>query len=198
LRIFTVGRSTRTTADLIQLLSVYQVTVLADVRSFPSSYRNPQFNQKTIEVDLSKAGIQYVWLQKLGGRRKGLGANSPNTCWKNRAFRNFADYTETSEFQEGIQELLKLANGETAAIMCAEAVYWKCHRSTIADFLKSEGIEVTHILDATHSKEHEYTQCARTPNGKLTYRGRIEAHGRTSNSASTVSQLARELTARRH
>lgn len=101
--------------------------------------------------------------------RKGLGASSPNICWKNRSFRNFADYMETNEFRDGIQELLELANAEAVVIMCAEAVYWRCHRSMIADFLKSEGVEVTHILDATHSRDHEYTQCAKIVDGTLTY-----------------------------
>ena len=101
--------------------------------------------------------------------RKGLGPSSPNICWKNKSFRNFADYMETNEFHEGIEELIKLANGETVTVMCAEAVYWRCHRSMIADFLKSEGVAVTHILDATHSKEHRYTQCAKIIEGKLTY-----------------------------
>jgi len=101
--------------------------------------------------------------------RKGLGASSPNICWKNRSFRNFADYMETNEFRDGIQELLELANAEAVVIMCAEAVYWRCHRSMIADFLKSEGVGVAHILDATHSRDHEYTQCAKIVDGTLTY-----------------------------
>lgn len=156
-------------ADLLQLLSTYQVTALADVRSFPRSYRNPQFNKEVIERDLSRNEIRYVWLKKLGGRRRGLGAASKNTCWKNNSFRSYADYMETNEFQDGIQELLELAGVQTVAIMCAEAVYWRCHRSMIADFLSSERVEVTHILDEAHSKEHEYTRCARIVGGKLTY-----------------------------
>jgi uncharacterized protein (DUF488 family) len=145
------------------------VDVLADVRSFPHSYRNPQFNTETLEVDLSRNGIQYTWLKKLGGRRKGLGANSLNTCWKNESFRNFADYMETNEFRGGIHELFNLTGEGSVAIMCAELLYWKCHRSLISDFLKSEGCEVTHILGASHSSEHQYTACARINGGKLTY-----------------------------
>ena len=169
MHIYTVGHSTRTTAELCQLLSTCQVSLLADVRSFPRSRRNPQFSKEAFEPYLLKTGIRYTWLKKLGGRRKGLGSSSPNLCWENRSFRNFADYMETSEFHEGIQELIKLASDETVSIMCAEALYWKCHRSMIADFLKSEGITVKHILDATHSRKHEYTQCARIVDGKLTY-----------------------------
>jgi uncharacterized protein (DUF488 family) len=156
-------------AELGQLLSTYHTTLLTDVRSFPRSHRNPQFNKETIGLELSNSGIQYVWLKKLGGRRKGLGSSSQNVCWKNKSFRNFADYMETNEFHEGIQELINLAQTETVTIMCAEAVYWRCHRSMIADFLKSEGITVTHILDGNHSKEHEYTQCAKIVYGTLTY-----------------------------
>ena len=140
-----------------------------DVRSFPRSYRNQQFNREAIEVELPSNAIGYVWLKKLGGRRKGLGKSSPNICWKNQSFRNFADYMETNEFREGIQELIGLAGGQTVAIMCAEAVYWRCHRSMIADYLESEGVEVMHILDPVHSKEHEFTRCAKVIGGKLTY-----------------------------
>ena len=155
--------------DLLRLLSSYHITVLADVRSFPRSYRNPQFNRAAIGPDLSRRGMRYVWLESLGGRRKGLGAVSKNTCWKNRSFRGYADYMETDGFANGIQELRELASRETLAIMCAEALYWRCHRSMIADYLRSKGIEVTHILDEVHSKEHEYTRCARIVAGGLTY-----------------------------
>ena len=174
MRVFSIGHSTRTVPELLQLLSNNQVTSLVDVRSFPHSYRNPQFNKESIELDLSRNGIHYFWLNKLGGRRKGLGSASKNTCWRNKSFRGFADYMETDEFLEGIQELTQLASGEVVAIMCAEAVYWSCHRSMIADYLKSKRIEVTHILDETHSKEHEYTKCARLVDGKLTYHSGIQ------------------------
>jgi uncharacterized protein (DUF488 family) len=160
-------------ADLLKLLSIYQVNALVDVRSFPRSYRNPQFNKEVIGLDLSRNGIRYVWLKKLGGRRRGLGEASRNTCWKNKSFRSYADYMETNEFQDGIQELLGLAGAGTLAIMCAEAVYWRCHRSMIADFLKSEGVEVTHILDEAYSKGHEYTRCARIVDGRLSYHDRV-------------------------
>jgi len=170
LRIFTLGHSTRTYAQLLHILSRYQITLLADVRRFPSSHRNPQFNKETIEQELPIDGIRYAWLKKLGGRRRGLGTSSPNVCWKNKSFRNFADYMETNEFREGIQELVNLTDLNTVAIMCAEAVYWRCHRSMIADFLKLGGAEVTHILDAERSKEHAYTVCAKITDGVITYR----------------------------
>lgn len=108
-------------------------------------------------------------MEALGGRRNGLGKNSKNTCWTNISFRNYADYMETGSFTKGIGDLAALAENGTVAIMCAETLYWRCHRSMISDYLKSKGIEVTHILDQTHSKEHEYTQCAILKDGSLTY-----------------------------
>jgi uncharacterized protein (DUF488 family) len=169
LRVYTIGHSTRTLEEFRRILSTNGVTVLADVRSFPRSIRNPQFNTGIIGSELVKDGIEYVWLQKLGGRRKGFGNVSRNACWKNKSFRNFADYMETHQFLEGIQELTQLTKRGSTAIMCAEALYWSCHRSMIADFLKSKGIEVAHIFDGKHMREHEYTQCARIVDGRLTY-----------------------------
>lgn len=141
--------------------------MLIDVRSFPRSFKNPQFNKEEIGPELGEQGIRYVWMEKLGGRRKGLGKKSKNVCWKNVSFRNYADYMETPVFREGIDELLQLEG--MRAIMCAEAVYWRCHRSMISDFLKSDGIEVTHIFDEKHAKAHEYTQCAGLVDGQLSY-----------------------------
>jgi len=169
LRIYTIGHSTRDISDLCRILTVYHIGVLCDVRSFPRSFRNPQFNKELIAIELGKYAIRYVWLEKLGGRRKGLAVSSKNTCWRNLSFRNYADYMETAGFLEGIGKLLELADAEITAIMCAEAVYWRCHRSMIADFLKSKSVDVTHIFDEAHSKEHEYTQCAKVLHGNLTY-----------------------------
>jgi uncharacterized protein (DUF488 family) len=169
LRVFTIGHSTRTLDELISLLNMHSIGLLVDVRSFPRSFANPQFNQQAVEVELPKRGIRYVWLGKLGGRRKGLGKESKNTCWKNRSFRNYADYMETAEFEDGINDLLKLANEHTAAIMCAEALHWRCHRTMIADFLKSKEVQVTHIFSEREIREHEYSQCAKIRDGVLTY-----------------------------
>lgn len=150
-------------------MAKYGVSLLADVRSFLRSFKNPQFNSELIEKELPACQIQYVWLQRLGGRRKGFGRESKNTCWKNKSFRNYADCMETSAFSKGIDELTQMMSRATVAIMCAEAVYWRCHRSMIAEFLKSKGIQVTHILDGSHTKDHEYTKCAKVRNGQLTY-----------------------------
>jgi uncharacterized protein (DUF488 family) len=169
LRIFTIGHSTRTIDELCEILSNYQIFTLVDVRSFPRSFKNPQFNTDVIGRELSKFDIQYVWLGELGGRRKGLGQSSKNTCWKNRSFRNYADHMETEQFTEGIRQLLRLGESAMVALMCAESLYWRCHRSMIADFLKSKGIEVMHIFDGRHSQKHEYTKCARVVDGQLSY-----------------------------
>ncbi|MGA8904475.1 MAG: DUF488 domain-containing protein [Candidatus Bathyarchaeia archaeon] len=169
LRIFTVGHSTRTFDELVKLLQAYEASILIDVRSFPRSFKNPQLNKEVIGVNLGEHNIRYVWMKKLGGRRKGLGKKSKNICWKNQSFRNYADYMETPAFLEGIDELTQLAREGTPAIMCAQAVYWRCHRSMISDYLKSKRVEVTHILDEKHIKEHEYTQCAKLVDGQLSY-----------------------------
>ena len=169
MRIFTIGHSTRTVDELIKLLQAYGVNILIDVRSFPRSIKNPQFNKEVIGAKLGEHKIRYVWMEKLGGRRKGLGKKSKNTCWKNQSFRNYADYMETPAFGEGINEVMLLGRKEMTAIMCAEAVYWRCHRTMISDYLKSEGVEVLHILDENHAKEHEYTQCAKLVDGQLSY-----------------------------
>ncbi len=145
------------------------MNILTDVRSFPRSFKNPQFNTEVIGTELAKLNIRYVWLQKLGGRRKGFGKKSKNTCWTNKSFRNYADYMETPTFREGVEELIQLANEGTMAIMCAEVVYWRCHRSMISDFLKSKGVEVAHIFDEKHTQEHEYSQCAKIVEGQLSY-----------------------------
>jgi uncharacterized protein (DUF488 family) len=169
LRVFTIGHSTKTFAELVQPLLVHHVNILADVRRFPHSFRNPQFNIEAMKTELPKYNIRYAWLQKLGGRREGFGQESKNTCWKNKSFRNYADYMETSDFIDGARELVRLAGIGTLVIMCAEAVYWRCHRSMISDFLKAKGLEVMHIFDETHSHEHEYTRCAKIADGNLTY-----------------------------
>lgn len=169
MRIFTIGHSNRTLDEFVALLNTNAIEVLADVRSFTRSFANPQFNRETFETQLSRLGIQYVWIEKLGGLRKGLGKQSKNTCWKNKSFRNYADYMETDEFREGSSELLNLANEHTVAIMCAEVLYWRCHRSMISDLLKSRGVQVMHILSEKEIREHKYSQCAKIRNGILTY-----------------------------
>lgn len=168
-RIWTIGHSTRTIDDFISLLEENEIKLLADVRSLPGSKRYPQFNREALAESLNARGIRYEHFPELGGRRKPK-PDSRNTAWRNASFRGYADYMETEEFQAGIQRLLALAR-ETgpAAIMCAEAVWWRCHRSLISDYLKVRGIDVMHILDACKTEPHPYTSAARIVNGKLSY-----------------------------
>ena len=168
-QIWTIGHSTRTIDVFISLLKEHGIKLLADVRSLPGSKRYPQFNKETLENSLAKSGIDYAHFPELGGRRK-TRADSKNTAWRNESFRGYADYMETDEFRNGIERLLELATraGPTA-FMCAEAVWWRCHRSLISDYLKVRGVEVMHILGAGKTEPHPYTSAARVVNGNLSY-----------------------------
>jgi uncharacterized protein (DUF488 family) len=169
MRIWTIGHSTRPIDELIALLQENDIKVLADVRAFPSSKRYPQFNKDALAESLNAQGIRYEHFSDLGGRRK-TKPDSRNTAWRNASFRGYADYMETEQFQKGIERLLDLAKkaGPTA-IMCAEAVWWRCHRSLIADYLKARGVEVLNILGANKVEPHPYTPAARIVNGELSY-----------------------------
>jgi uncharacterized protein (DUF488 family) len=168
-RIWTIGHSTRNIDVFISLLEENGIKLLVDVRSLPGSKRYPQFNRETLAQSLNALGIRYGHFPELGGRRKSK-PNSRNTAWRNASFRGYADYMETEEFRKGIERLLDLAReAGPAAIMCAEAVWWRCHRSLISDYLKARGIEVMHILDANKIAPHPFTSAARIVNGKLSY-----------------------------
>ena len=169
MRIWTIGHSTRTIDEFISLLKENGVKLLADVRTWPSSKRYPQFNKDALAESLNAQGIRYEHLPELGGKRKAK-PDSRNTAWRNASFRGYADYMETEQFQKGIERLLDVASetGPTA-IMCAEAVWWRCHRSLIADYLKVRGVEVMHILGANKIEPHPYTPAARIVNGELSY-----------------------------
>ena len=169
MRIWTIGHSTREIDVFISLLEENGIKLLADVRSLPGSKRYRQFNREALAKSLADAGILYEHVPELGGRRKPK-PDSRNTDWRNASFRAYADHMETEEFQKGIERLLVLG-GEAgpAAIMCAEAVWWRCHRSLISDYLKSRGIEVMHILDANKTEPHPFTSAARIVNGELNY-----------------------------
>jgi uncharacterized protein (DUF488 family) len=168
-RIWTIGHSTRDIDIFISLLEKNGIKLLADVRSLPGSKRYPQFNREGLAESLSSRGIRYEHFPELGGRRKPK-PDSHNTAWRNASFRGYADHMETEEFRKSVERLLDLA-GEAgpAAIMCAEAVWWRCHRSLISDYLKSRGIEVMHILGASKTEPHPYTSAARIVDGKLNY-----------------------------
>lgn len=169
MRIWTVGHSTRAIDEFISLIQANDIKLLADVRSLPGSRRYPQFNRETLAASLGKAGIHYEHFPELGGRRKPR-LDSRNLAWRNASFRGYADYMETEEFRKGVERLLDLAAGTgPTAIMCAEAVWWRCHRSLISDYLKARRIQVMHILDANKTQPHPYTSAARVVNEKLSY-----------------------------
>jgi uncharacterized protein (DUF488 family) len=169
-KIWTIGHSTRSIEEFVALLKANQIRVVADVRLLPGSRRYPHFNQEPLQNSLAAAGIGYAHFPELGGRPKPR-PDSKNTAWRNAAFRGYADYMETEEFRWGITRLSKLSVEEGAtALMCAEAVWWRCHRSLIADYLKGRGTEVVHILDAKQTQEHPFTSAATILDGELSYR----------------------------
>jgi len=168
--VWTIGHSTRSADEFNYILATHEIGHLADVRSFPGSRRCPQFNSKQLSESLPAIGINYHHLPNLGGRRRPL-RDSKNAAWKNESFRAYADYMDTEEFQKGISLLLDLATKKPTAIMCAEALWWRCHRSLIADYLKVHGALVIHIIDATQTQIHPYTSAARIIHGKLSYEG---------------------------
>ena len=168
-RIWTIGHSTRKIDDFVSLLEENGIKLVADVRMFPGSKRYPQFGRDALAKSLREHGIRYEHFPELGGRRKAK-PDSRNTAWRNESFRGYADYMETDEFGNGIARLGKLAEKSgPAAIMCAEAVWWRCHRSLISDYLKARRVEVLHILDRSKVEPHPYTSAARIVNGELSY-----------------------------
>lgn len=167
---YTIGHSTRSVSDLIALLQTAGVKLLADVRAIPRSRTNPQFNIDALPPELAANGIGYEHFPELGGRRGRALADSPNDFWDNASFRNYADYAGTEAFRTGLERLRDLGQQQCAAIMCAEAVWWRCHRRIIADYLISAGETVFHILGPGKTEPAKLTPAARkTPDGTLTY-----------------------------
>ena len=167
-KLYTIGHSTRTLDDFVGLLKREGVSHLVDVRAFPTSARYPQFNQENLADSLKQTGIRYSHFPALGGRRK-VRRDSHNTLWRNAGFRGYADYMETREFADALDDLLALAARERVAIMCAEAVPWRCHRSLISDAAVAKGAEVFHIMDAG-AAPHHLTSFARVDeNGRVRY-----------------------------
>ncbi len=158
--IYTIGHSTRSIEEFVQILNFYSIQMLVDIRSFPSSRKVPQYNKDNLASVLLSNNIRYSYLNNLGGRRK-VHKDSLNTRWHNASFRGYADYMETAEFETGIHALQSIAQKYTTAFMCAEAVWWRCHRSMVSDYLKAKGWTVLHILAAGKIEEHPYTAPAR-------------------------------------
>jgi len=166
--VFTVGHSTRPLAEFIALLAAHSVTRLIDVRSVPRSRHNPQFNGDTLPAALEAAGIRYEHITGLGGFRH-TNSESPNLGWRNASFRGYADYMQTTEFAQNLASLIQLAKQEQVAIMCAEAVPWRCHRSLIADALVVHGLRVEEIINQTRCQLHALTPFAKVNGTAITY-----------------------------
>ena len=169
--LYTIGHSTRTLDELVEALCAHSIATLVDIRSFPMSRRLPHFNRESLEKALPEAGIRYIWMKELGGRRSKIRDDSPNVALRSPSFRNYADYMLTEEFQRGVARLIQLAEQSRTAYMCAERVYFHCHRMLVSDWLTAQGHEVLHIDRTGPVKLHELLPEARMIDGGLIYRG---------------------------
>lgn len=168
--VYTIGHSTRTLDELVAALQAHCIATLVDIRAFPMSRRLPHFNRESLEVELPKRGIAYVWMKELGGRRKKMRDDSPNTGLRNDSFRNYADYMLTEEFAQAMARLLMLAEQSNTAIMCAERVYFQCHRMLVSDYLTAHGHVMLHIDDDKRPpRPHKLMAEAHLVNGQLLY-----------------------------
>ncbi|MGH9775440.1 MAG: DUF488 family protein [Candidatus Acidiferrales bacterium] len=166
--ILTLGHSNRTLEEFLEILRAHEVERVVDVRTIPRSRHNPQFDRETLPAQLRGAGIAYTHLKTLGGLRHAK-KDSENLGWRNASFRGFADYMQTEEFEAGLARLLELASGNRCAIMCAEAVPWRCHRSLIADALTARRVRVEHIMSKTRRDEHSLTPFASVRGRHINY-----------------------------
>jgi uncharacterized protein (DUF488 family) len=180
--VLTIGHSTRTVEEFIDLLQARGATRVVDVRTVPRSLHNPQFNQDSLPDSLKKAGLGYVHLPGLGGLRHSQ-RDSLNVGWRNASFRGYADYMQTPEFEQSLEELIQLANKERIAIMCAEAVPWRCHRSLIADALLVHGIRTEDIMSPTSRQVHTLTSFARVRGTTITYPAEVSRSNAKKSSA---------------
>jgi uncharacterized protein (DUF488 family) len=169
--LFTIGHSTRSFDELVSALKAHGIETLVDIRAFPRSRRLPHFNRESLENELPKHGVRYVWMKALGGYRKRTRKDSPHTALRNPSFRNYADYTLTPEFEQAMAELLSLASTSRTAYMCAERVYFHCHRMIVSDWLAAHGHDVLHIDAEGPTRAHKMTAEARLIEGKMIYRG---------------------------
>ena len=168
LTVLTIGHSTKTLPEFIEMLKTYRVTLVIDVRSVPRSRHNPQFNKETLPNVLKLKGINYVHMPEFGGLRRPK-PNSVNTAWRNKSFRGYADYMQTKAFIEQLFNLMALARKDCVAIMCAEALPWRCHRSLIADALAVRNVRVEHIVSKDNKIRHTLTEWAHVEGKKITY-----------------------------
>jgi uncharacterized protein (DUF488 family) len=166
--IWTVGHSTRPQEEFVGLLTSHGIEAIADVRRFPMSRRYPHFNADSLRTGLASRDIDYLSITTLGGRRRPE-PDSVNTGWRNAGFRGYADHMASEEFADGLLELLNISYAARSAVMCAEAVWWRCHRALISDVLCSLGMNVLHITTETNARQHVFTPPARIVDGQLTY-----------------------------
>ena len=168
LTVWTVGHSTHSAEDFLGILRAHGIEAVADVRRFPGSRRHPHFGRDALRALLAAAGIEYHEFPDLGGRRTPR-PDSHNTAWRNAAFRGYADYMDTPEFNDAMRRLEQITAAWRTAILCAEALWWHCHRALISDYLKIRGVDVLHISDAKHASSHPFTTAAQTIDGRLSY-----------------------------
>jgi uncharacterized protein (DUF488 family) len=173
MKLFTIGHSTHLLDRFLALLTGHRIEALVDIRRFPGSRKHPQFNQDDLSSALQKAGIEYHWLEALGGRRgkRRNGSATVNLGLQNAGFRNYADYMLTEEFREGVGKLLEVARQKRTAIMCAEGLFWRCHRRLVSDFLIASGVPVQHIMPTGELRPHKLTSGAVIEDGQVTYPG---------------------------
>ena len=169
--LYTIGHSTRAIEELIAALQAHSVKTLVDIRAFPMSQRLPHFNRENLEKSLAEAGIRYLWMKELGGRRRKSLEASPNVALRNDSFRYYADYMLTPDFEQAMAELVKIGKRSRTAYMCAERVYFKCHRMLVSDWLAAHGHEVLHIDNEKPANPHKLMSEARLEDGRLIYRG---------------------------
>jgi uncharacterized protein (DUF488 family) len=168
--VWTIGHSTRPLTEFLDMLGAHQTSLLVDIRRFPGSRRHPDFGREALSAAIGERGIRYVHAPDLGGRRNPE-PGSTNTAWRNASFRGYADYADTPPFREALDQLIELARSDRTTIMCAEALWWRCHRSIVSDYLTSYGHQVLHIGSNAAATPHRYTSAARIIDGRLSYEG---------------------------
>ena len=166
--IYTIGHSTNSIDKFLEILTSFNIKILVDIRRFPGSKKYPWFNREPLEAALKEKDIQYIHLEALGGRRKVL-PDSKNDKWHNSSFRGYADYMETPAFETAVTQLENIAIKQPTVYMCAEAVWWRCHRAMVSDYLKAKGWTVLHIMASNKTEEHPYTPVARVINDQVFY-----------------------------
>ena len=170
--VFTIGHSTHPIERFLALLGTHRIAVVADVRSFPSSRKWPQFDQDALAASLARAEIEYRWVKRLGGRRHGNRAGSPHVAWKHPAFRSYADYADSPDFTAGLDDLMELAARARVAYMCSEGLWWRCHRRIISDHLVVRGWRVEHIMPDGKLNAHVLAPFARVVGVRVVYDGK--------------------------